>query len=596
MSPVSLTLQNKQIRLKILQGSLWTQEITKVKSLSSRKYDPTTTHWVIPSEYVLEIKEKWDSTEMFYTDKVTEEFFNRVINTNTKPILEMAPILRHIEAPVELKPFQSRYIRLNESLRKLILAAGPGTGKTLTSVMRYQILGDKSLLIVCPKILRVNWQETLRQMFGKSAVVYWGTTKQKSKIDTSGEIVITTYEALPSLTRRDFEHVILDEAHLLSNPTKQRFKGTVQVINEIPDLKSIQLLTGTPIQHKPRNLWSLMHIVAPHLAGSYINWCNEYEEVVKMFRKEITLKDKKGNIIRDREGKPKIIEKEIPLITRTRNLHKLRAKLKSIMYMVTREDALECKEAAELVYLDLLPDQERLYHQIKNEILVELENKTLAIQHAPVRMLRLLQVCEGMFNFSETNTSSTKLEYLSHEIENNDDKLVVWTRFQPLTWLLQEMYPDKVVIYNGDVSDNLKQLGIWAFNGVDDDVQLETYKKLQDKAKFRFNPGEAKIWVGVINERSSLGFNLHRQCNRQILTSYNFLSSANYQATSRLIRIGQQQEFVSTEYLVARNTIDSSALQLILRNFETAMKIVEGEEAISTKDTRQLINLLQQEA
>lgn len=589
---ICLKLQKNLFLIQIVRGGDFGSDLSKLKSLSVRKWNNTTKLWEVPVTCVQEIISKWEDHELFYQDFNTEEFV-RQFSSKQKDIFKYAPVLHKIDSPLKLKPYQERYVRLNKNLRRLILAAATGSGKSLISTLRYLILEDKSLLIVCPKILRVNWQENLRRLFNKSSLIYWGTQKQKDKLNPEDyEIVITTYEALPSLKRFDFEHLIIDEAHLLSDPQTKRTKELNEFVSQMGNLKSLQLLTGTPIQHKPKNLWSLVHLVNPMLAGTYKHWCNEYEEVIRSIKKEIVLKDKSGNVIRDSSGRPKVIEKEIPIMTRTKNLHLLREKLSTIMYRVSKEDALECKENEELVYLDLTHRQTTLYNGIRDEILTQIDNKTLSVQHAPVRMLRLLQACEGLFNFNESNLESTKLEYLRHEIENSDEKIVVWSRFKPITYTLQSLYPDKVAIYNGDIHDDLKQLAIWAFNGVADKVELEKYKKLQDKHQYPFNPGDATVFSGVIDARASIGFDLHRHCSRQIVSSFSFLSSANAQAIARLVRLGQLSEIVTTQYLVCRDTIEPAALSLILNHLKTANSIIDGKDSISTTMISNLIKLL----
>ena len=530
--------------------------------------------------------------ELLYNDSLIDS----KIKETSKSLGSYPPILGPLPTCNKtLKDYQERYVRLNHGLRRTLLASSTGSGKSIMAFSRYKVLNDKSLLIICPKILKTNWQENIRLDFNEDSLVYWGTDKQKAKIDlASKNIVITTYETVKDLTRFDFEHLIVDEAQLLSDPKSLRFKIFKKYFDALPNLKSIQLLSGTPIQHKPKDLWSLIHILDPYKAGSYIGWCDEYEEVVKSFRKQIPIKDKSGRLVKDANGAVKTFEKQIPLITRTRNLDKLRDKLSTIMFRVSREDALDCKEEEELVYLDLTKAQERLYHSLKNEILVELENRTLSINHAPVRMLRLLQACEGLFNFDSKSLESTKLDYLSYEIENLEDKLVIWTRFKPLTYILKTLYPDKVVIYNGDLSEKEKLLSIQAFNGIKDQTQAEIYSVLQKRLEWPFDPGQAKVFVGVIDARSSLGFDLHEQCNRQIFSSFSFLSSSNYQASSRLVRLGQKNN-VLTQYLTCRNTIEPDALNLVLRNFSTALKIVDGEDSIHYSLVNKLIGLLKME-
>jgi hypothetical protein len=310
--------------------------------------------------------------------------------------------------------------------------------------------------------------------------------------------------------------------------------------------------------------------------------------------KRFPIKNRWGGYVRDSNGEIKYKEVEIPLITKTKNLQELNRRIAPIIYRVTGDEVFNFQEIEEFVTVELTPEQKKLYTKIKEEILVELEEKILTLQHAPVRMLRLLECGEGVFNFDYDSDVSCKLDYINEQIEILEgEPLVIWSRFNAITHKVRDKWPDKAVIYNGDMPDNYKQLAIWAFNGVNDSIELKEYNELLKKVKdFPFGPGEASVFAGVIDLKSSLGINLHKRCRRQIFTSFSFLGVANLQAAARLLRLGQKNETVLTQYLLAEGTIESKALKLVLNNAKVSSEILDGKESLGYKKTQSLIGLL----
>lgn len=597
---ISINFSENLLQIKILNSPNWQKDLDKIKEIPNRKWDSGTKLWILPSNQMEDITTRWEKYEVIYSNKA-EEYANSLEGKHKK-LESLPPIVYPIDFIIPPKPYQEKFIRFHQSFKKIILALPTGAGKTNSALERIKIVGYKKLLVICPKVMKDGWQYWIRHLTGNDSLIYWGTIAQRKKQAEqlkNYNHIITTYEQAGELAEKlpfyDFDQIIIDESHLLADPTKQRFKSIKSLLDKV-QINGLLLLTGTPIQHKPKNLWSLVYLVAPELAGSYQAWCDRYEQVVKSFRKEYTIKDKRGRLVLDYDGTPKTYVKEIPLITKTRNLGELRERLSSIMYRVAKEDIMDFEENIEICLVDLTGSQRRLYNQIRNEIIVELENKTLNMANAPVRMLRLLQAAEGEFNFNPELKDSTKLEYLDYEINNlEEDKLVIWSRFKPITAIIGERYKDRAVIYSGDMTESYKKLAIWAFNGVKDSIELEEFTRLASKNDFPFGPGEAKLFTSTIDIRSSLGFDLHQNCWQQIFTSFSFLGTANYQAASRLSRLGQKSGMVSTKYLVAKDTIEPSALNLIMGNFNTTLEILDGKDSASVKTTQQLIGLLRKE-
>ncbi len=309
----------------------------------------------------------------------------------------------------------------------------------------------------------------------------------------------------------------MDEGHLVSHEESKRYQAVQKLMLKHPSALKYAI-TGTPCNDKLVDLWGLINLLSPELAGPEDYWNQRYERVVKSFKKQIQVKNKRtGKPVFNNDGSPKTFTVEIPLIKETQNLDELAEKLKSIMFRVQMEGNVEFKDETKIITVPLTVNQKKLYTSIKEEILTELDSRFITVQVAAVKMLRLLQAAEGLFNFDSTNLESGKLDYIVDFLKNSNEKVVVWSRFQEITNLLGSLFPTESVVYNGEKSKKYKTLAKWAFNGVYDNQDLVYFNGLKEKVKdFSFGPGEAKYFFGVIDLRSAAGIDLHKHCRNPI--------------------------------------------------------------------------------
>lgn len=593
--PISLDLREKLIQIKILGGPDWGQELAKVKDLPERKWNPKTKLWEVPWYGINEILERFQNV-VFRSD----ELKNLSRSQDLTAWESLSPVSGSLDLNPAyiLKPFQERYVRINPSKTKILLACEQGTGKCLMSLERAKLWGFKRLLIVGPKVVKENWKTEVRKVTGHEALIYHGTKKQRAKLQEElprAGVVIATYETAAEVlaaTEIPFDQLILDECHLFSSPKSKRFKE-IQALAEFHRGKPIQALSGTPIQHKLQDLWAVFHILDPILAGTYRGFEQKFCHPTRFIIKKFIQKDKDGNPEKDDYGQPVIYERKIPTAWKTKDEEGLQTLLRSNCYRVTRQNITDFRDNVETITVELTDAQRRLYEAIRTQILIEIEERTLNLKDAPVRLLRLLQAAEGVFNFDSKKRDSGKLEYIQHELDNTDEKIIVWSRFKPITKILGELYKDRAVIYNGDQTDNYKTLAKWAFDGTTDRQDLEKYNQLLKTTKdFALAPGEAQFFFGTIDMRSSLGMNLHHDCHKQIFSSFSWLSTANLQAADRLRRIGQTAAEVYTQFLVAEDTFESKALNLVLSNYQNTLKVLDGADGLAFNQISTILRIL----
>lgn len=121
-------------------------------------------------------------------------------------------------------------------------------------------------MIVCPTTISHNWHAEVSKFFdGVRAVVFEGTAQEKSQILSNlktTDIIIISYEKLrneiKSFENTEFFYLIVDEAHIIKN-SKAKITQAVKSIKADKKLA----LTGTPLQNKVSELWSIFDFLMP---------------------------------------------------------------------------------------------------------------------------------------------------------------------------------------------------------------------------------------------------------------------------------------------------------------------------------------------
>ena len=183
-----------------------------------------------------------------------------------------------------LRPYQQvgvQWLYLLTQLRLgACLADDMGLGKTIQVLSLLLVLKNKArenrkpCLLVAPASLLANWAAEIARFAPslKTAVVH-PSAMSSEKLNTDGEnnfadvdLVITSYGFLtrtPWLETTAWQFVVLDEAHAIKNPAAKQTKSAKRLK---ADMRIA--LTGTPIENRLGDLWSIFDFINPGLLGS----------------------------------------------------------------------------------------------------------------------------------------------------------------------------------------------------------------------------------------------------------------------------------------------------------------------------------------
>jgi superfamily II DNA or RNA helicase len=171
-----------------------------------------------------------------------------------------------------LRPYQRIAVNWLGFLRSVglggILADDMGLGKTIEVMCTF----GKKVLVVAPTSVAPNWQaELARFRPGLKVSLYHGPAR---KLDDA-DVIITTYAILrldrEELAARRFDMAVLDEAQAIKNPDSQVARAAYMLNADFR-----VAMTGTPVENRLDELWSLMHFANRGLLGGRREFDNEF--------------------------------------------------------------------------------------------------------------------------------------------------------------------------------------------------------------------------------------------------------------------------------------------------------------------------------
>ncbi|HVV48142.1 MAG TPA: DEAD/DEAH box helicase, partial [Polyangia bacterium] len=172
-----------------------------------------------------------------------------------------------------LRPYQRQGVSWLAFLRGAglggVLADDMGLGKTLQAMSVF----EGRTLVVAPTSVLFNWQAELARFRPSLKVcLYHGANRA---LDAAADVTLTSYALLrldqAQLAARDWRTVVLDEAQAIKNPDSQTARAAYAL--RAPFRLA---LTGTPVENRLEELWSLMHFANRGLLGGRSDFADRH--------------------------------------------------------------------------------------------------------------------------------------------------------------------------------------------------------------------------------------------------------------------------------------------------------------------------------
>ena len=436
-----------------------------------------------------------------------------------------------------------------------ILADEMGLGKTLQviSLLAYRNKEKIKSLIVTPASLVYNWYAEFNKFapFIKVGMVV-GNKDERSALLTHRheyDVLITSYDLL----KRDidlysdisFDVEVIDEAQYIKNQTT----GAAKAVKEINSKKRFAL-TGTPIENRLSELWSIFNYLMPDYLYSY-----EY------FRKHF-----ESPIVNDGdEDASNMLKKMIgPFILRRRKMDVLKdlpEKIERVYYANFDSRQKEIYDAQVMKISKLVENEdEKAFSTSKIAILAEL--------------MKVRQICcDPSLLLENYKGGSAKKDTCLQLIEESIDgghKLLVFSQFTSMLEILEEEL-------------NKKKIAYYKITGATD-------KKERLELCNKFNKDDVKVFL-ISLKAGGTGLNL---IGADIVIHYDpwWNEAVISQATDRTHRIGQTNT-VTVYKLIAKDTLEEKILKLQEDKQNLADEILSGANtSLSSMSKDELLELL----
>ncbi|MEM7799262.1 MAG: DEAD/DEAH box helicase [Chloroflexota bacterium] len=457
----------------------------------------------------------------------------------------------------------------------VILADDMGLGKTIQTLTMIQRLKeeasgrfDRPILLVCPTSVVTNW-DLERQKFTPdlNAHVHQGADRLRGEalIEAieQADMVLTSFALVrrdaETLGTVDWQGVILDEAQNIKNAnTKQ-----AQVIRRLSaDFRLA--LTGTPVENRLSELWSIMQFLNPGFLGSQ-----------KAFRKTFTLPIEKDG---DAAAADQLRKLTRPFILR---------RVKTDPTVIS--DLPEKQEMK--VYCTLSAEQATLYEAVVQASLQAVEEESdegIKRKGIVLSMLtQLKQICNHpvqylhqseTYNPFEDHGRSGKLDRLSallDEIFAGDDRILIFSQFTEMAGLLRETIQNRFGVETAYLHGGVKPK-----------------KRAELVDRFQNDPEGPPVFLLSL-KAGGTGLNLTR-ANHVFHFDRWWNPAVENQATDRAFRIGQKKN-VMVHKFVCTGTLEERIDQMIEEKKALAEQIVGSGEGwlteLSTADLKELVRL-----
>jgi SNF2 family DNA or RNA helicase len=165
-----------------------------------------------------------------------------------------------------------------------VLADDMGLGKTLQTLawlawLRQQGKRRRPALVICPASVLHNWQRESSRFTPELKVLVLESGAERHNLRRQipeHDLIVTNYALLrrdlEALQKFEFRVIILDEAQFIKNPTAQVTQSVKQLRSDLR-----LALTGTPLENRLLDLWSIVDFVQPGYLGSQSHFTETYE-------------------------------------------------------------------------------------------------------------------------------------------------------------------------------------------------------------------------------------------------------------------------------------------------------------------------------
>lgn len=464
-----------------------------------------------------------------------------------------------------LRPYQLigyQWLRMLDDLGLCgVLADEMGLGKTIQAIAlicsyveRVEREHRLPSLVVCPASLVYNWgSEFARFAPDVDVCLLVGSRTEREQLMASvaeHDVVVTSYDLLKRdvelYREHDFRFMLLDEAQFVKNPATKAARAVRQIASQVRFA-----LTGTPIENRLDELWSIFDFLMPGLLGTRKGFDERYAQpIVQQQDEEAT--------------------------------NRLRLMVKPFILRRLKRDVLtDLPDKNEMVLTARMEgEQRKLYDASEMNLKLALEHQLpeefrrgkIAVLAELTRLREMC--CDPHLVYDNYHDESAKLDLcieLLDEACEGGHKVLVFSQFTRMLAIIGKRLDDKGVAYH--------------------ELTGATSKEERARLVESFATDDVQVFL-ISLKAGGTGLNL-TAANIVIHFDPWWNLAAQNQATDRVHRIGQERD-VSVFKLIAENSIEERVVALQESKRDLVEQVIGGADASAATLTRDdLLQLLE---
>lgn len=462
-----------------------------------------------------------------------------------------------------LRPYQRAGIHWLNWLRSNslhgVLADDMGLGKTIESLSVLRLGYEETKvkhhsMVIAPKSVLIHWEREIQRVFPTARTYIFHGQGRNSRFFKSSlpYIFITTYDTvvrdIEALSKIPFYYLILDEATRIKNPDTRRSQS-IKSLNALHRLA----LSGTPVENRPAELWSLFDFLMRGHLGKFGTFQNTFENSIL-----------DGN---------------------TETATRLGRRIKPFILRRKKEDV--AKDLPEKIvmteWVSLTEEQRTLYGELINQfshVRTALQQGAKVSYTANILPLltKLKQICDHPAlvtgEVEPISGRSEKFDFIIEMIDEilaNKEYVVIFSHFLQMLSLFEGVLKEKGISYiRIDGSTNHRQVLIDRFN-------------------------QRQCQVALLSIMAT-GHGINMTAANHVIHADRWWNPAvEDQATDRVHRIGQDKT-VYVYHILAEGTLEERIDRLLSSKREIASQIIgaatQGERRWSREELLELLKPL----
>lgn len=407
----------------------WRHEVDVVKQCLGLSFDKKESAWVSEGPEILLDMNRFG----IQIDNLTPEA-RRIAEKFRKQIWDTIDC-RQLDIEAEMYGYQAQGAKFLSIMPSAILGDDMGTGKSKQSLDAASLIRADQILVLAPKTLCYNWLDEVQKWHPEWTVeVLPDGAKERKEYWSIGRdlpnVTIANYEKLQRPDWPDKERwdvIICDEASRLKNSKTVTYKRVKRIAQ---NTRYIWALTGTPLEIRVEELYSILSLLRPSVLGGFMRFKDAHLNT-----------DWNGNVV-GVKNLPLLRDRIAPFILR-RTKKELRKQLQ-----------LPEKLPPQNLLVKLSPEEVAAYEGFKDQVNNWLSAHNVSGKgNALVEMLRSRQFCATPAIFTDELGKGSKFHAIKEIIDEWEGKVVLFSFFEGVIskyheWL--KCHPEAII--SGKVS------------------------------------------------------------------------------------------------------------------------------------------------